>query len=173
MKRPFKHGVKRVGFCVATDEKRDLPGVIEKNRGEGDPGCLQPFYPGGGNEPVGFMNGLGAREQGSGMTVRSHAQQDEIETRDFRFGDFELLAQHGFILVGNGLGIREFARHAMNVRHGNGQVAEERFMGHSIITVRMIRWDVTFISPKKPDFRPIELTPERWGGKHRIEAFRG
>ena len=84
MKRPFKHGVKRVGFCVATDEKRDLPGVIEKNRGEGDPGCLQPFYPGGGNEPVGFMNGLGAREQGSGMTVRSHAQQDEIETRDFR-----------------------------------------------------------------------------------------
>ena len=173
LKRPLKHVVERLGFCMTRDEKRDLPGVIEKNRGEGDPRGLQPFYPGGGNEPVRFMNGPGAREQGSGMTVRSHAQQDEIETRAVRFGEVELLAQHGFILVGNGLGIREFARHAMNVRHGNGHTAEECFMGHSIIIVRMIRWDVTFISPKKPDFCPIELTPERWGGKHGIEAFRG
>lgn len=69
--------------------------------------------------------------------------------------------------------IREFARHAINVRHGNGHPAEERFMRHAIVAVRMIRRDVTFIPPKKPDFRPIELTPEREGGKHRVETFRG
>ncbi len=36
LKRPFKYGVKRFGFGAATDEKRDLSGVIEKNRGERD-----------------------------------------------------------------------------------------------------------------------------------------
>lgn len=46
-------------------------------------------------------------------------------------------------------------------------------MGHSIIAVRVIRRDVTFIAPKKPDFRPIELIPERWGGQSRIQPFRG
>ena len=173
LKRSFKHGVKRFGFGVATDEKRDLPGVIEKNRGEGDPGRFQFFDPGGGDEPARFMHGPGAGEERSGMPVRSHAQQDQIETRDVRFGDVELLTQHGFILAGNGVGIGEFAWHAINLRRGNGQVAEERFMGHSIITVGMIRWDVTFISPEKPDFRPIQLTQERRGGKHRIEACRG
>ena len=106
------------------------------------------------------------------MTVRSQTQQDEIEPGDFRSGDSELLAQHRFISVGNGLGIGEFAGYAMNLRHGKGQVAQERVMGHSIITVRMIRWDVTFIAPKKPDFRPIELAPERWGDQSRIETFR-
>lgn len=40
LKRPFKYGVKRFGFGAATDEKRDLSGVIKKNRGEGDPGRL-------------------------------------------------------------------------------------------------------------------------------------
>ena len=173
LKRSFKHGMQRFGFGAAMDEKRDLPGVIEKNRGESDPGRLKFFDPGGGNEPARLLNGLGAREQGSGMTVLPHAQQDEIETGDVRFGDVELLPQHGFILVGNGLGIGEFARHAMNLRHGNGHPAEKRFMGHSIIAVRMIRRDVTFISPKKPDFRPIQLTVERGVGKSRIEAFRG
>ena len=63
LKGPFKHGVERFGFCVATDEKRDLPGVIEQNRGEGDPGGLKFLDPGGGNEPVRFMNGPGTREQ--------------------------------------------------------------------------------------------------------------
>lgn len=92
MKRSFKHGVERFGFGVATDEKRDLPGVIEKHRGKGDPGRLKFLDPRGGNEPARFMNGPGAREQGRGMTVRSHAQQDKIETGDVRFGDVELLA---------------------------------------------------------------------------------
>ncbi len=46
-------------------------------------------------------------------------------------------------------------------------------MGHSIITLRMIRRDVTFVAPEKPDFRPIQLTLERRVREHRIEAFRG
>ncbi len=171
--RPLKHSVECFGFCAATDEKRDLSGVIEKNRGEGDPGRLQRFHPGGDDEAARFMKGRGAREQGGGVTVRSHAQQDEIETRYFRSGDAELPPQHGFISVRNDLSIRDLTRHAMNLRLGDGQMAEERFMGHSIIAVRMIRRDVPFISPKKPDSRPIELTPERWGGKSGIETFRG
>ncbi len=119
------------------------------------------------------MHGPGAWEQGSGMPVRSHAQQDQIETRGVRFGDLELLTQRRFIVVGSGLGIGKFTRHTMNLCRGNGQVAKERLMGHSVITVRMIRRDVTFVSPKKPDFRPIQLIPERRDGEHRIEAFRG
>ncbi len=173
LKRPFKHGVERFGFCGATDEKRDLSGVIEKNRSDGDPGRLKFFDPGSGNEPARFMYGPAAREQGRGMSVRSHAQQDQVETRDVRFGGLELFTQRGFILVGSGLGIGEFTRHAMNLRRGNGQVAKECFMGHSVITVRMIRRDVTFVSPEKPDSRPIQLIPERRGGEHRIEAFWG
>ncbi len=106
------------GFGLPTDEKRDVSGVIEKNRGEGDPGRLQRFDPGSGNEPARFMNGPGARKQGSGMPVRSHAQQDQIETGDVRFGEVKLLAQHGFILVGSRLGVGEFAWHAMNLRPG-------------------------------------------------------
>ena len=34
--RSFKHGVERFGFSSATNEKRDLSGVIEKNRGKRD-----------------------------------------------------------------------------------------------------------------------------------------
>ena len=107
------------------------------------------------------------------MPIRAHAQQDQIETRDVRLADPELLTQRGFILVGGGLGIGEFTWHTMNLRRGNGQVAKECFMGHSVIAVRMIRGDVTFVSPTKPDFRPIQLIPERRGCEHRIEAFRG
>ena len=40
LRRSFKYGVERCGLGAATDEKRDLPGVIEENRGEGDPGRL-------------------------------------------------------------------------------------------------------------------------------------
>ena len=173
LKRPFKHGTERLGFCVATDEKGDLPGAIKKNGGQGDPGRLRSFHPSGGDQPARFMNSSGAREQGGGMTVRSHAQQDEIEARDFRFGDVELLAQRGFIPVGNRLNVREFARYAMNLLDGNGQMAKEGFMGHSIITVRVIWRDVAFVSPKKPDLRPVKLPVEGWGGKPRIEVFRG
>lgn len=115
LKRPFEHRVKRFGFCLAADEERDLPGVIEKNRGEGNPGRLKRLDPGGGNEPARFMHGLGVREQGGGMTIRSHPQQDKIEPGNFRFRDSECPAQQGFIPDGSGLGLREFARHAMNL----------------------------------------------------------
>ena len=106
------------------------------------------------------------------MTIRPHPQKNQIETRYFSIGNVKILTNHGFILFGDGLSIREFTGHAMNVISGNGHVFEERLRGHSIIAVRVVRGNVAFIPPKNLDVGPINLRAKRGSRKQFIKTFR-
>src|SRR6185295_2813782 len=88
-----------------------------------------------------------------GMTVRAHAQENQVKAWQRVSRQVEGGPQRGFILVGSLLGLF-FGGNAMHIGRWNVDFGEHGFVRHTVVTVVMIRWYVALIPPEEVDLLP-------------------
>ncbi len=88
------------------------------------------------------------------MTIRSHPQQNTIETGHLTGGDLKESANFPGIIRCRLVGIGVFSVYAVNIFRWNRDAGEQGIQGHMIVALWMIRWNVAFIAPEKMDAVP-------------------
>ena len=96
----------------------------------------------------GLVQGAAAREERRSVAVGTHAEQDEVEAREFSGLEREEAAQFVFIFEGGcgGVGILRF--HPEDIFGGNGNLRQQRLMHHAVVAVGVIGWDVALVAEK-------------------------
>src|SRR5580658_10563524 len=83
------------------------------------------------------------------MSVRSHAQQDEIKAGKFAGRDGEKLPQCLFVGVRCGRSVRVLGRDAEDVGWRDGNLRQEALFGHAVIAVGIVGGNMAFIAPEE------------------------
>ncbi len=115
-----------------------------------------------------FLQGFATGKQGSGVTIGTHAEQDQIKTRE-RGSGLEKLAEGLFIDLGGLCGVRIFGWNPENILGADWRLGEQRLAGHAVVAFGILRRDMALVTEEE-----VELVPwERGiGGEEAIKAFR-
>src|SRR5579863_10496718 len=93
------------------------------------------------------------------MSVRAHSKKDEIEARNSACFELEKLSESLFVGGGNGVSVRILCREPEYVPGRDGNFRQHGFVRHPVIAVRVVRRDVSLISPEKEHTIPGKCGP--------------
>src|SRR4051812_19630304 len=104
--------------------------------------CFEFLDPIGNHSMFCIVQGSRSRKKRRRMAVITHSQEHEIKS----WQPSEEFLQYLRIFVGCNLRI-EFAFNAENLRLVQRDFGKHSLFGHSVIAVRVIRWNTSFIAP--------------------------
>src|ERR1039458_1105562 len=104
------------------------------------------------------------------MSVRSHAQQDQIKARKFSGRQSEKLLQSLLVGVRCGGGILVLSGDGKDVGWRNGNLRQKGFFRHAVVAVRIVRGNMAFIAPEKEHLSPRQ-TRAGVGRNQRVKVF--
>src|SRR5579863_2349286 len=105
-----------------------------------------------------LMDRLSVREQRSGMTIRAHAQLDQIKSWRLRALEPKGIAQLRLIPSRRDVGL-ELALHAVNLRRAHRHMVEHRLARHAEIRVGVVRRNAALIHPEELQLVPRHARP--------------
>src|SRR5262244_4604922 len=105
------------------------------------------------------------------MTIRAHAQENQVKAWQGVSCKLKGSPQRRFILVGSLLGIF-LGGNSINMVCWDGDLGEHGFVRHAIIAVLMIRWNVALIPPEEAGLLPRDPVTVSGTGQHSIGGFR-
>src|SRR4029078_8134752 len=128
--------------------------VIQHGIGERDAPRAVLLYPVPHDPALLFFESLGTRKQRSSVAVRTDAQQDEIESREFARRGTEEFAQVVLIEVRRLFGVGQLTVHAGEVFRRTWKLGQQRLFRHPKVALRKIRRDVALVSPEEENLVP-------------------
>lgn len=118
---------------------------------------LEFLDPIGDDESRLFFKRRGIGEERSGMTVGTHAKEDEVKAWEFARLKVEKSTQLAFIVGGSSGGIGIFCEHAKDVFRWDDDLGEQRFLDHPIIAFGVGGRDVAFVAEENKDAVPAKV----------------
>jgi hypothetical protein len=154
-------------FGGADDVDDDVGRLVDARIGEGHPPGVFLRDVVGSHEMVVDGEGGGIGEEGSGVTIFTHAKGHEIKgasIEDFAKG----------IFVGSGVFFDlELGNHPVDMVGRNRHPLETSFHGHVIIAFGIEGRNASFIAPKEVDFCPVDKCIVGGSRELLVEGFGG
>jgi hypothetical protein len=144
----MKDGRHSVGFLTARHEEADLARRRERGEREGESGNVRGLFgaPDRDHAAPTFPKGLLAREQGRGVTVRTHAEQHEVESRAGSVLPRSDWAEEAGVARRRRRRGSELAGKAMDSTTRYRNVCEERVPGHRVVALGRPRSDAPLVA---------------------------
>ena len=105
------------------------------------------------------------------MALRPHAELDEIEVGNAIRAEDVL----HFLGVGQGCGlaVRCIGGHMMHLGRGYLYLAQQYFVGHAVVAVRVVGRHTAFVAPEYIDQLPVNLAAIGFTSKQAVKLFGG
>src|SRR5579884_2310810 len=121
------------GLVSSGYQKDHLLGVIEHRQCKGQARRFELLNIRSGDPPFLLVETGGAGKERGGMSIRSDPKKRQIKRGPSLLGPIKKTTERLFVLFGRGLKVAHLRRHSVDIAGWNGNMRDQRFMGHAVI----------------------------------------